>query len=56
MKFFIKLKDLINIYIMSNDENKEEAPETPYSQESTTVPSEASVEEEEESGDDEKTS
>ena len=33
---------------MSNDENMEEAPETPYSQESTTLPSEASVEEEEE--------
>ena len=35
---------------MSNDENMEEAPETPYSQESTTLPSEASVEEEEEDG------
>ena len=32
---------------MSNDENKEEAPETPYSQESTTLPSEASAVEEE---------
>jgi hypothetical protein len=31
---------------MSNDENKEEAPETPNSQEPTTLPSEASVEEE----------
>ena len=46
MKFFIKLKDLINIYIMSNDENKEEAPETPNSQEPTTVPSEAPAVEE----------
>ena len=32
---------------MSNDENKEEAPETPHSQESTTLPSEASAVEEE---------
>ena len=31
---------------MSADENKEEGPETPYSQESTTLPSEASVEQE----------
>jgi hypothetical protein len=46
MKFFIKLKDLIDIYIMSADENKEEGPETLYSQESTTLPSEASVEQE----------
>jgi hypothetical protein len=45
MKFFIKLKDLIDIYIMSTDENKEEAQES-----TTTLPSEASVEEKEEDG------
>ena len=36
---------------MSNDENKEEAPETPNSQEPTTVPSEApAVEEDDQVG------
>jgi len=45
MKFFIKLKDLIDIYIMSTDENKEEAQES-----TTTLPCEASVEEKEEDG------
>jgi hypothetical protein len=45
MKFFIKLKDLIDIYIMNTGENKEEAQES-----TTTLPSEASVEEKEEDG------
>jgi hypothetical protein len=44
VKFFIKLKDLINMYIMSNDKDKE-APETSNSKESATLPSKASSEE-----------
>jgi hypothetical protein len=44
VKFFIKLKDLINIYIMNNDEDKE-ITETSNSKDPATLPSKSSAEE-----------
>jgi hypothetical protein len=44
VKFFIKLEDLINIYIMSNGNDKE-APETTNSKEPVMLPSKASAQE-----------
>jgi hypothetical protein len=46
VKFFIKLEDLINRYIMSNGDDKE-APETSNSKEPAMLPSKASAEDDE---------